>query len=65
MINDIQNFNIMTTNHDRQIRLNLCNDCSENKKINDIAVCFACACPIEYVTTQKYKECPLHKWTIS
>lgn len=62
MITDINKFNIATDETEMQYRLNLCSQCEQNKENQHSRICFACACPIEYVTTQKYKSCPLGKW---
>lgn len=64
MIEDVNKFNILTNDVEKQERLNLCNSCVENKKFNSGNLCYLCACPIEYVISYKFKICPLKKWSI-
>jgi hypothetical protein len=64
MIEDIKNFDILTTDSEKNERMSLCGVCVENKNINESPVCMQCACPIEYVVTYKFKACPLNKWLI-
>lgn len=64
MIEDINNFNIKTTDSERIERINICGNCEENKIIGDDNLCMKCACPIDYVTSHKYKNCPLGKWIV-
>jgi hypothetical protein len=64
MIEDPNNFGIMTTHEEEQHRRSLCNLCEKKTLMNDIETCHMCACPIDYVTTYKFKICPLNKWGI-
>lgn len=64
MINDVENFNVLTSEVERIERSTLCNSCENNINIQDIDTCYKCACPIEYVVTYKFKECPIKKWVI-
>lgn len=64
MIEDPNNFNILTSEEEKQIRQSLCNSCEKNKNTEFDKICDACACPIEYVVTYKFKICPLNKWEI-
>jgi hypothetical protein len=64
MIEDVNNFNVLTSEQEKNKRLNLCNSCSSKTKIQDDEICQECACPITYVTTYKFKMCPLKKWTL-
>lgn len=64
MIEDVNNFNILTTDSEKAIRMNTCETCDERKIISDSALCMKCACPIEYVVAYKFKECPMGKWEI-
>lgn len=61
MIEDVNNFGILTTDAEKTDRLNLCNTCDMKKPTN---ICDACACPIDYVITYKFKICPLDKWGV-
>ena len=65
MIEDVNNFDILTTDEEKSKRLTLCNSCEKNTVILDVNTCDSCACPIEYVTTYKFKSCPLNKWDIN
>lgn len=62
MIKDVNNFNIQTTEEEKQNRLQLCNSCPQKTIIDANEICDKCACPIDYVISQKYKLCPLEKW---
>ena len=62
MINDIKNFNIPTTDQEKQERLASCEVCPENTESPFGTICARCACPISYVISQKFKTCPLGKW---
>lgn len=64
MIENVENFNILTNNQEKQTRLDLCNSCEKNIEFQDSRLCDACACPIDYVITYKFKICPLDKWGI-
>jgi hypothetical protein len=64
MIKDVENFGILTTEGEKQIRIDLCNSCEKNMLNNSVPTCDMCACPIEYVTTYKFKICPLNKWGV-
>jgi len=65
MIEDPNNFGILTTDDEKTVRLNLCNSCTMRRIDNIFGdICDACACPIDYVTTYKFKICPLNKWEI-
>ena len=64
MIKDVENFNILTDASESNSRLSLCNACPENTSLDSGNICNACACPIEYVITYKFKICPLNKWSI-
>jgi len=65
MIEDPKNFDILTNENEKQVRLNTCNSCEQKEFIlQDSFICKACACPIEYVVTYKFKQCPLNKWSI-
>lgn len=64
MIEDVNKFNILTTESEKQQRLALCNSCEKNIELQSGKLCNACACPIDYVITYKFKNCPLNKWSI-
>lgn len=64
MIEDPANFNILTDDVEKQHRLELCNSCEKKISINEVETCDACACPIDYVITYKFKICPLEKWNV-
>ena len=64
MIKDVDNFNILTSEEERTIRLSLCNTCENNNLVDNINTCDRCACPIEYVVTYQFKECPVQKWVV-
>ena len=64
MIEDVNNFNVLTSDQEKQDRLLLCNSCEKNIEFQDSRLCNACACPIDYVVTYKFKICPLEKWSI-
>jgi hypothetical protein len=64
MIEDVNNFNILTSDSEKATRINICKTCDERQIISDSELCMKCACPIEYAVTYKYKECPLGKWEI-
>jgi hypothetical protein len=63
MIEDVNKFGILTSDKEKQDRLYLCNSCEKNIEFQNSRLCQECACPIEYVTTYKFKNCPLKKWT--
>lgn len=64
MIKDVENFNVITSDQERQARLALCNACEKQTLILGAPSCDQCACPIEYVISYKFKICPLEKWSI-
>jgi hypothetical protein len=64
MIEDVNNFGILTDDLEKSQRLALCNTCEKKMKNNEVETCDGCACPIEYVITYKFKHCPLNKWNI-
>jgi len=64
MIEDVANFDVLTTDLEKNERSALCNTCDENKNVGESPLCIKCACPIEYVVTYKFKACPLNKWTV-
>lgn len=65
MIEDVNNFNVLTTDEEKKYRLDMCNSC-EMKRVDELNgnICDSCACPIEYVITYKFKICPLKKWDV-
>lgn len=63
MIKDIEKFNIATNINEQQLRVTICSSCPHNKFINNEHICEMCACPMEYIVSQKYKECPIGKWS--
>jgi hypothetical protein len=65
MIEDVSKFNILTNELEKQQRLGLCNSCENNIELRSGKLCNACACPIDYVITYKFKICPLEKWTVT
>jgi len=64
MIEDVNNFNILTSDEEKQQRLLLCNSCEKNQNTDFGNICEGCVCPIEYVVTYKFKICPLKKWNV-
>jgi len=64
MIEDVANFDVLTTDIEKNERSSICNSCDENKNVGESSLCMKCACPIEYVVTYKFKACPLNKWTV-
>lgn len=64
MIEDVNNFNVLTNDIEKQNRKNLYDNCEHNKETQADRICFLCACPIEYVITYQFKECPIQKWTV-
>lgn len=64
MIKDPNNFDILTDDNEKNSRLELCNTCEKNTSTNQGPICDACACPIDYVITYKFKICPLNKWSV-
>ena len=64
MIEDINNFNILTSAEEQLLRKTLCDSCENKRTIESGNICNGCACPIEYVTMYKFKSCPLKKWEV-
>lgn len=64
MIEDVNNFGILTTDQEKQQRFNLCQACEKKTMILDVPTCDACACPIDYVIKYKFKICPIDKWGV-
>lgn len=64
MILDPNKFNIPTSAEEKTQREELCYSCAEYTMMNQVPTCNKCACPIGYVVSQKYKKCPLEKWTV-
>ena len=64
MIEDVNNFGILTTDEEKQFRLSTCNSCEYKNTTDDQPICMKCACPIEYVITYKFKSCPMEIWKI-
>jgi hypothetical protein len=64
MIEDPNNFDILTSEEEKQIRQSLCDSCEKNQDTEFGHICESCACPIEYVTMYKFKICPLKKWDV-
>lgn len=64
MIEDPNNFDILTSNEEKQNRQSLCDSCEKNKNTESGQICDLCVCPIEYVVTYKFKRCPLNKWEV-
>jgi len=64
MIEDVNNFGILTTESEKMFRQNLCTNCTENVINDGHATCKQCACPIDYVIKYKFKICPLDKWDV-
>ncbi len=64
MIEDPNNFYVLTTEEEKQNRQLLCNSCKKRQDTESGQICNLCACPIEYVVTHKFKKCPLNKWEI-
>jgi hypothetical protein len=64
MIEDVNNFGILTNEEEKNKRLELCNSCEKNIMIANNPTCDMCACPVDYVITYKFKICPLNKWSI-
>jgi hypothetical protein len=62
MIEDVNNFDILTSEEEKNQRTSLCDSC-EKKQLTEFGnICVGCACPIEYVVKYKFKNCPLDKW---
>lgn len=64
MITDLEKFNIRTGIDEEQQRVIICTSCPKNSFINNEHICTMCACPISYIITQKYKNCPLGNWKV-
>jgi hypothetical protein len=64
MIEDVNKFGIITTDQEKSQRLSMCNSCEKNIEFQGSNLCIACACPIHYVITYKFKKCPVNKWSI-
>lgn len=64
MIENVENFNVLTSDQEKQERIALCNSCEKNIDCQGSRLCDACACPIDYVIRYKFKICPLNKWSI-
>ena len=64
MIEDVNNFNVLTSDSEKATRLNICKTCDQNQMIAEGELCMGCACPIDYVISYKFKRCPLGKWEI-
>ena len=64
MIKDVANFNVLTDDIEKEKRLFLCNNCDKKTYIGPREICDACACPIDYVITYKFKICPMEKWEV-
>ena len=62
MIEDIDNFGILTSDEEKKSRTSLCANCPEQQSIDKVATCMKCACPIEYVITYRFKMCPIGNW---
>lgn len=65
MIEDPENFDILTDVIEKNIRQSLCDSCDKKQSTEFGDICICCACPIEYVISFKFKQCPLEKWSIS
>ena len=63
MIKDVEKFNVRTTIDEEQQRVVICSNCPKNIIVNNEYICELCACPMSYIISQKYKECPLGKWS--
>lgn len=64
MIKDVENFDVITNDQERQTRLALCNACEKQTIRSGAPICDQCACPIEYVISYRFKICPLEKWNV-
>lgn len=64
MIDNPENFEVLTSDSEKVNRFALCNSCEKITTMDSISTCDACACPIDYVITYKFKICPLNKWGI-
>lgn len=64
MIEDPNNFGILTDDTEKDKRLSLCNSCKEKVSMDGVDTCNKCVCPINYVITYKFKICPLEKWSV-
>jgi|APFre7841882793_1041355.scaffolds.fasta_scaffold18109_1 hypothetical protein len=65
MIEDVSKFNVLTSELEKQQRMETCNSCENNIELHSGNLCNACACPINYVVAYKFKICPLEKWTVN
>lgn len=63
MIENVEDFDVLTTQQEKQTRLNTCSECDNNHATEFGRICNACACPINYVITYKFKMCPIGKWS--
>jgi hypothetical protein len=64
MIEDVNNFGILTSDEEKAARQQLCDACSLNELVSDNQTCQKCACPITYVVKYRFKICPMDKWAI-
>lgn len=64
MIENPDNFDILTSVEEKNLRQSLCDSCDQKQVTEFGDICNKCACPIEYVVTYKFKKCPLDKWEL-
>lgn len=64
MIEDVNNFNVLTSDSEKVERINICQTCDQKQLVGESELCMECACPIDYVVSYKFKQCPLGKWEI-
>ena len=63
MIEDPNNFGILTSDKEKQQRITLCASCPEKQIVANAETCMKCACPIDYVITYRFKLCPIGNWS--
>lgn len=64
MIEDPNNFNVLTNEKEMHTRIAICSTCEKKTNTEFGEICEACACPISYVSKYQFKICPLNKWTV-
>lgn len=64
MIENPNNFGILSSEEEKQMRQSLCDKCDKNHLTDFGNICDSCACPIDYVVMYKFKICPLNKWGV-
>jgi hypothetical protein len=54
---------LLTTDEERTLRINLCKVCENKTVLNTRQVCGKCLCDLELLHFYRFKNCPINKWT--